>query len=89
MEEIANNSVHLMITSPPYNVQKEYNEDLTLKEYIKLLGKVLNETYDKLVTGGRACINIANIGRNPYLPLHTHIIELMIEIGFLMRGEII
>ncbi len=42
-----------------------------------------------LVTGGRACINIANLGRKPYIPLHSFIIEDMLEIGFLMRGEII
>jgi site-specific DNA-methyltransferase (adenine-specific) len=89
MEEVPNNSVHLMITSPPYNVKKEYDEDLTLNDYIQLLKRVLKETYDKLVTGGRACINIANVGRKPYIPLHAHIIELMIDIGFLMRGEII
>jgi DNA modification methylase len=42
-----------------------------------------------LVTGGRACINIANLGRKPYIPLHAFVIESMLEIGFLMRGEII
>lgn len=89
MDEIPDNSVHLMVTSPPYNVKKEYDDDLTLTDYIELLGSVLQETYNKLVTGGKACINIANIGRKPYIPLHAHIIEIMLEIGFLMRGEII
>ena len=37
MDEIPDNSVHLMITSPPYNVGKEYDEDLTLDEYLDLL----------------------------------------------------
>ncbi len=89
MDEIPDSSVHLMVTSPPYNVKKEYDDDLTLTDYIELLGSVLQETYNKLVTGGKACINIANIGRKPYIPLHAHIIEIMLEIGFLMRGEII
>lgn len=39
MKEIPDNSVHLMITSPPYNVSKEYDEDLSLKEYLQLLKK--------------------------------------------------
>lgn len=43
----------------------------------------------RLVPGGRACINIANLGRKPYIPLHAFIIEDMLELGFLMRGEII
>lgn len=89
MNEVPDNSVHLMITSPPYNVGKEYDDDLTLDEYLELLTAVFGESYKKLVTGGRACINIANIGRKPYIPLHAMIIEIMLDLGFLMRGEII
>lgn len=89
MDEIPDYSVHLMVTSPPYNVKKEYDEDLTLDEYRELLRRVFKETYKKLVTGGRACINIANLGRKPYIPLHKYIIEDMLDIGFYMRGEII
>lgn len=89
MSEIPDNSVHLMITSPPYNVKKEYDEDMSLEEYRELLYRVFLETYKKLVTGGRACINIANLGRKPYIPLHSYIIEDMLKIGYLMRGEII
>jgi site-specific DNA-methyltransferase (adenine-specific) len=89
MDELPNHSVHLMITSPPYNVQKEYDEDLSLSDYRTLLKTVFQETYNKLVTGGRACINVANLGRKPYIPLHSYIIEDMQELGYLMRGEII
>ena len=89
MDEIPDNSVHLMITSPPYNVGKEYDNDLTLDEYLELLTGVFKEVHRKLVTGGRACINIANIGRKPYIPLHAMVIEIMLDLGFLMRGEII
>ncbi|MBI4655247.1 MAG: site-specific DNA-methyltransferase [Elusimicrobia bacterium] len=89
MNDIPDSSVHLMVTSPPYNVQKEYDEDLSLNEYRNLLKKVFKETYNKLVPGGRACINVANLGRKPYIPLHTYIIKDMLDIGYLMRGEII
>lgn len=89
MEELPDNSVHLMITSPPYNVTKEYDQNLSLDEYLNLLNRVWKETYRVLVPGGRACINVANLGRKPYIPLHSHIIDSMIKIGFLMRGEII
>ena len=81
--------LHLMVTSPPYNVGKEYDEDLTMKEYFDLLKDVFSETYRVLVNGGRACVNIANVGRKPYIPYHKFIIDVMTEIGFLMRGEII
>lgn len=89
MDEIPDDSIHLMITSPPYNVGKEYDNDLTLDEYLDLLTSVFKEVRKKLVTGGRACINIANIGRKPYIPLHAMVIEIMLDLGFLMRGEII
>ncbi len=89
MDDIPDYSVHLMVTSPPYNVKKEYDEDLSLDEYRTLLKTVFKETYKKLVTGGRACINVANLGRKPYIPLHSYIIEDMLDIGFFMRGEII
>jgi len=89
MQELPDNSVHLMITSPPYNVTKEYDENLTLKEYLQLLRKVFTETYRVLVHGGRACVNVANLGRKPYIPLSDYISQMMLEIGFQMRGEII
>ncbi|MGD2253122.1 MAG: site-specific DNA-methyltransferase [Anaerolineales bacterium] len=89
MPELPDNSVHLMVTSPPYNVRKEYDDDLTLDEYRGLLQRVFRETYRVLVSGGRACINIANLGRKPYIPLHLFVVQDMLEIGFLMRGEII
>ena len=89
MKEIPDNSLHLMITSPPYNVTKDYDEDLSLKEYLSLLGRVFSETYRVLVYGGRACINVANLGRKPYIPLSDYISHIMIDIGFRMRGEII
>jgi len=89
MKELPDNSVHLMVTSPPYNVGKEYDNNLTLEEYLAFLIRVWKETYRVLVPGGRACINIANVGRKPYIPLHASIMQDMIDLGFLMRGEII
>ena len=89
MSELPDASVHLMVTSPPYNVQKEYDDDLTLAEHRSLLRRVLAEVYRVLVPGGRACINVANLGRSPYLPIHAFLIEDMLDLGFLMRGEII
>ena len=89
MKELPDNCIHLMVTSPPYNVGKVYDENLTLEEYLEFLNRVWSEVYRVLVPGGRACVNIANLGRKPYIPLHAYIIQKMLEIGFLMRGEII
>ena len=89
MSKVPDNSVHLMVTSPPYNVTKEYDDDLTLTEYLDLLRNVFSEVYRVLVPGGRAVVNIANVGRKPYIPLASHVNILMADLGFLMRGEVI
>ncbi len=89
MAELPDCCLHLMITSPPYNVSKTYDADLSLSEYLTLLKTVFQETYRVLIHGGRACINVANIGRKPYIPLSDYISQIMLDIGFFMRGEII
>jgi len=89
MNELPDCSVHLMVTSPPYNVGKEYDDDLSMRDYLAFLERIWTETRRVLVPGGRMCINVANLGRKPYIPLHAFIAEQAIRLGFLMRGEII
>jgi site-specific DNA-methyltransferase (adenine-specific) len=89
MTELPASSIHLMVTSPPYNVGKVYDSDLTLDEYLTMLEKVWTEVLRLLVPGGRLCVNIANLGRRPYIPLHARIIDGILRLGYLMRGEII
>jgi len=89
LKKFPSNCIHLMVTSPPYNVGKEYDKNLTLSEYLEFLIQVIEEVYRVLVWGGRVCFNVANLGRKPYLPLHKHIIDIFEKTGFLMRGEII
>ena len=89
MDDLPDRCVHLMVTSPPYNVGKDYDADLSMEEYLGMIEKVMSETYRVLVDGGRACVNVANIGRKPYIPLHAYVIEIAAKVGFFMRGEII
>ena len=86
---LPDNCVQLVVTSPPYNASKAYDDDLTLDEYLKLLHDVFAECYRVLSPGGRMVVNVANLGRKPYIPLSTYTNSLTIELGFLMRGEII
>ena len=87
---IPDSSIHLVCTSPPYNSRKEYDQNLSLTEYLSLLKDVMSEVYQKLVDGGRLVVNIANLGRKPYIALSDHLSRIMTEeIQFIHRGEII
>lgn len=89
MTHLPDDCVALMVTSPPYNVGKDYDHDLSLDEYLGLLERVLAETYRVLEPGGRVAVNVANLGRKPYLALNHRVASLLEDLGFLMRGEIV
>ena len=89
MGQIPDNSVALAVTSPPYNVGKDYDDDLNLQEYLQLISDVGKDVYRVLRPGGRYVINIANLGRKPYIPLHTFFYQVHWELNFLSLGEII
>ena len=89
MSQIPDDCVALMVTSPPYNVGKEYDEDLSHDEYLDLLAGVLQDTYRVLEPGGRVAVNVANLGRKPYIALNHAVAGLLRDLGFLLRGEII
>ena len=89
MSELENNSVSLSVTSPPYNIGKDSDLDLTDDEYWAMMENIFTETYRVTESGGRLVVNVANLGRKPYIPFSKYFTELLIEIGFIMRGEII
>ena len=89
MSELENNSVSLTVTSPPYNIGKDSDLDLTDDEYRAMMENIFTETYRVTESGGRLVVNVANLGRKPYIPFSKYFSELLIEIGFIMRGEII
>lgn len=96
MSEVAENSIGLIVTSPPYYVGKEYELGVESRhvpssydEYLDKLKVVLGECYRVLEPGGRACINVANLGRKPYVSLSTDVTSILKNQGFLLRGEII
>jgi site-specific DNA-methyltransferase (adenine-specific) len=89
MHELENNSISLTVTSPPYNIGKDSDLDLTDDEYWAMMKNIFTETYRVTESGGRLVVNVANLGRKPYIPFSKYFTELLIEIGFIMRGEII
>ena len=102
MSEIADNSVHLVITSPPYWHIKDYGianqigYGQTLHEYLKDLYRVWQECYRVLKPGRRLCINVGDqfarsiiYGRYKVIPIHAEIISQCEQIGFDFLGSII
>lgn len=89
MNAIPDNSIAVAFTSPPYNVGKEYDDDMSLSDYLELIHNVGSEVYRVLRPGGRYIINVANLGRKPYIPLHAFFWDIHTSIDFLPMGEII
>ena len=89
MNELVDNCVSLTVTSPPYNIGKDSDLELSDEEYWKMINKVFSETYRVTKSGGRLVVNVANLGRKPYIPFSKYFTEALNEIGFIMRGEII
>jgi site-specific DNA-methyltransferase (adenine-specific) len=89
MSEIEDETVGLVVTSPPYNVSKEYEKGQTFEKWYEMMTDVLTECNRVMKRGARACINVASIGRHPYRPLYYYIIDIAFKIGWKMRGTII
>jgi DNA modification methylase len=96
-DQVADRSVALLITSPPYFAGKEYETDTTTGhvpasyiEYLELLEEVLAVCLRKLEPGGRMAVNVANLGRKPYRSLSADVIAILQDrLGMLLRGEVI
>jgi site-specific DNA-methyltransferase (adenine-specific) len=97
MEALADASVALVVTSPPYFAGKQYEEELTrdgvpssYAEYIGLLEAVFAECKRVLEPGGRIAVNVANLGRKPYRSLSADVVAILQDrLGLLLRGEVI
>jgi len=97
MDQVADRSVALVVTSPPYFAGKEYEQALgeghvpaTYLEYLAMLRDVFAECARKLEPGGRIAVNVANLGRRPYRSLSSDVIQILQdELKLLLRGEVI
>ncbi len=97
MDAVADGSVALVVTSPPYFAGKQYEQELerdgvpsTYLEYLDMLTEVFAECVRTLEPGGRIAVNVANLGRKPYRSLSADVIRILEhDLGLLLRGELI
>ena len=92
MKKIPDSSIHFAVTSPPYNVGKDYdnhNDAMNHQDYLDWLYKVWEETKRVLVPGGKFAINIAPTGIKDFVPIHHDYIEQMKKVGMKFRTEIL
>ncbi len=102
MIEVSDESIGLVVTSPPYWNIKDYGitgqigYGQTLHEYLKDLYRVWKECFRALMPGRRLCVNIGDqfarsiiYGRYKVIPLHAEIISQCEDIGFDYMGSII
>ena len=95
--KVADDSVALVVTSPPYFAGKEYEEAVgeghvpaDYVAYLEMLKAVFAECVRKLEPGGRIAVNVANLGRRPYRSLSADVIGILQDdLGLLLRGEVI
>ncbi len=93
---VADNSVALVVTSPPYFVGKTYEEAMgqghvpkEYEEHLENLYNVFDLCVQKLEPGGRIAVNVANLGRKPYRSQSADVLRIFEELGLFLRGEII
>ena len=92
MSQIPDGTVHLAITSPPYNLGINYDnhdDSLAYEKYLEWMKKVWIETNRVLVSGGRFALNIAPTSIKNFRPIHHDFSNQLREIGMIMRTEII
>jgi DNA modification methylase len=97
MTDVADNSIALVVTSPPYFAGKAYEEALgqghvpaTYLDYLQQLRDVFAECVRVLEPGGRMAVNVANLGRRPYRSLSADVTTILQDdLRLLMRGEVL
>jgi DNA modification methylase len=92
MKAMPAESIHLAITSPPYNVGVDYdvhNDHLEYEKYLNWLKDVWKELIRVLVDGGRFALNIAPTGIKNFRPVHMDLVNQLRDLGLIFRTEIL
>lgn len=90
LKTIPRETLQLIVTSPPYNIGKEYEKRLDLKEYFEQQGKVIAECVRALRTGGSICWEVGNyVEKGEIIPLDILLYDCFKNLGLKLRNRIV
>lgn len=90
LRQIPDNSIQLIITSPPYNIGKEYEKKLKLETYLEQQKDVIKECERVLKEKGSICWQVGNyVDKGSIIPLDTVLYPIFRDLGFVLRNRII
>jgi len=90
LQKIPDESLTLIVTSPPYNIGKEYEKKLKLETYLKQQAAVIHECIRCLSPYGSICWQVGNyVDSGAIIPLDTALYPIFVEAGLKMRNRII
>ena len=90
LQQIPDESIQLIVTSPPYNIGKEYENKLKLDTYIKQQTKVIKECVRVLSKKGSLCWQVGNyVSNRSIIPLDTALNPVFTSFNLKMRNRII
>jgi adenine-specific DNA-methyltransferase len=90
LKTVPNGAIQLVATSPPYNIGKEYEKKLNLKNYIAQQGAVITECVRTLSDQGSLCWQVGNyVDAGSIVPLDTALYPIFNDLGLKMRNRII
>ncbi|WP_342361273.1 site-specific DNA-methyltransferase [Terrarubrum flagellatum] len=92
LDKVDNNSCRLVITSPPYNIGKEYERDRrrSLEEYVEWLKPIVEKACKKVADDGHLCWQVGNyVNNGEVFPLDYYFYQMITAQGFRLRNRII
>lgn len=87
---IEDESIGLVVTSPPYNIGKSYEKRTSLAHYVEFQRAIIQECHRVLRPDGAMCWQVGNyVGGGEVLPIDSLIIPIFRELGMKVRNRIV
>lgn len=90
IQRLPEESIDLVVTSPPYYNAREYSQYSSLKEYLDFIQSVFKQLYPKIKSGGWVCVNVSNVldGEGDRIPLPMYLLGVLMRVGFKFKEDV-